>query len=85
MIYSVVYFVPVIRHSLFVICCALIHHSLFVINRSFIFFVVRLFILFPFFIEFCLLLFKREKNNPDPEPCSGISILLAVTCSNIII
>ena len=28
---------------------------------------------------FAYLLFKREKSNSDPEPCSGISILLPAT------
>jgi hypothetical protein len=49
---------------------------LFVINRSFILFIVRLFILFHSHRFFVYLLFKREKSNSDPEPCSGISILL---------
>ncbi len=80
MIYSVVYFVPVIRYSLFVICCAL-----FVVNRSFILFVVRSFVLFSFSLIRYLFVVQREKNNSDPEPCSGISILLTVTCFNIII
>jgi hypothetical protein len=47
-IYSVVFFVPVIHYSSFVICCAFIRQLLFVINRSFILLVVRLFILFHF-------------------------------------
>jgi hypothetical protein len=28
--------------------------------------------------QFCVLLFKREKNNSDPELCSGISILQTI-------
>jgi hypothetical protein len=60
----------VVIHDLFI--CAL----LFVINRSLILFIVRLFVLFSFHRFFAYLLFKREKNNSDPEPCSGISILL---------
>ncbi len=32
---------------------------------------------------FACLLFKRKRNNSDPEPCSGISILYPCTCSSI--
>ncbi len=52
MIYSVVYFVPVIHYLSFVICCAFIRQLLFVINRSFILFVVRLFVLFHLNLNF---------------------------------
>jgi hypothetical protein len=76
-IYSVVYFVPVIRYSSFVICCAFICQLLFVINRSFILFVVRLFILFSSSLNFaCFIVVQKKKNNFDPELCSGISIPL---------
>ncbi len=75
MIYSVVYFVPVIRYSSFVIRCAFIHQSLFVIIRSFILFVVRLFILLHFHLNFVVVVVvQKKKNNSDPEPCSGILI-----------
>jgi hypothetical protein len=83
---------PVIRYSSFVICCAFIRQSLFVINRSFILFVVRLLFFFSFSLNFVVVVVqKREENNSDPELCSGISILqyikylLTVTCFNIII
>ncbi len=62
--------VPVSRYSysLFVL--------VFVINRSFILFIVRLFVLFSFSLMLAcfIVVQKREKNNSDPEPCSGISI-----------
>jgi hypothetical protein len=74
-IYSVVYFVPVIRYLLFVICYAFIRQLLLVINRSFILFVVGLFILFSFSLSFvCFIVVQKKKNNSDPEPCSGIWI-----------
>ncbi len=78
MIYSVVYLFQlfVIRYLFFVICCAFIRQLLFVINRSFISFVVRFFILLHFSFEFCCCCSKREKNNSDLELCSGISIPL---------
>jgi hypothetical protein len=57
--------VPVIRYPLFI--CAL----LFIIDRSFIVFIVRLFCCFHSHRFFVYLLFKREKNNSDPELCSG--------------
>jgi hypothetical protein len=74
-IYSVVYFVPVIRYSSFIICCAFIRQLSLVIICSFILFVVRLFILFHYQLNFVLLFKKETKNNSDPELCSGISIL----------
>ncbi len=50
---------------------------LFIINRSFTLFVVRIFILFSFSSILCLLIVqKRKKSNSDPEPCSGFSIPL---------
>jgi hypothetical protein len=61
-IYSVVYLVPVIRYSLLVICCAFIRKSLFVINRSFILFVVRLFI-FHFSLNFTCFCCSKEKEQ----------------------
>jgi hypothetical protein len=32
-------------------------------------------ILFHFHLSFVLIVIQREKNNSEPEPCSGISIL----------
>ncbi len=68
MTYSVVYFCA--SYWLFVIRYLLCFYLLFIL------FGVRLFVLFPFSLIHCLVLFKREKNNSDPEPCSGILIPL---------
>jgi hypothetical protein len=57
-----------IRELLFVL--------LFVINRLFILFIVRLFVLFSSIP--CLFIVQKRKSNSDPEPCSGISIPLPV-------
>jgi hypothetical protein len=49
--------VPVIRYSLFI--CAL----LFVIDHSFFFFIVRLFILFSFSSILCLFVIQKRKGQ----------------------
>jgi hypothetical protein len=45
-------------------------------------FIVRLFVLFSLSLIICLFIVQKKKNNSDPEPCSGISIPLAVTRSS---
>jgi hypothetical protein len=70
--YKCLYQLVVIRDLLFVL--------LFIINRSFILFIVRLFVLFSFSSIPYLFIVQKRKSNSDPEPCSGISIPLTVTC-----
>ncbi len=48
-----------IRELLFVL--------LFVINRSFILFIVQLFVLFSFPLIPCLFIVQKRKSNSDPE------------------
>jgi hypothetical protein len=69
-IYVVQMLVPVFRYLFICVC-------LFVNNRSFILFIVRLFV-FIFIDSLLIYCSKEKKNNSDPEPCSGISILLPV-------
>ncbi len=73
--------VPVIRYPLFIYWCSFIRY------KSFIYFVHCSIIYFVFiFIDSFLILFTREKNNSDPEPCSGISIpLFLLPAYNIIV
>jgi hypothetical protein len=77
-----------IRYSLFAVHLFVSRYSLLIVN---LFCSLFDYLFCLIFIEFCLLLFKREKNNSDPELCSGISnlqyfkYLLTVTCFNIII
>ncbi len=74
----------------FVNCCAFIRQLLFVIICSFILFVVWLFCFHSHWASLFYCCSKEEKNNSDPELCSGISIpcyqqyikyLLTTTCS----
>ncbi len=62
----------VIRDSLFVL--------LFVINHSFIFVHCSIICLFLFSSIPYSFIVQKRKSNSDPEPCSGILILLTVTC-----
>jgi hypothetical protein len=77
-------FVPVIHYSysLFVVNLFISYHSLLIVHLFCSLFDYS----FGFiFIEFCCCCSKREKNNSDPELCSGISIPLKeevpVTCN----
>ncbi len=58
MIYIVHMLVPVTRHSLFIYLC-----SLFIINRSFILFIVQLFVLFSFSSILCLFVVQKRKGT----------------------
>ncbi len=64
--------VPVIRYSSFIYLCSF--YSLLII-RLFCSLFDYLFCFHSHWF-FAYLLFKKEKNNSDPEPCSGISISL---------
>jgi hypothetical protein len=60
--------------SLFVIYLLVISHSLLIVHLFCSLF--NYLFCFHFHRFFAYLVFKREKNNSDPEPCSGISIPL---------
>ncbi len=66
--------VPVIRYSLFIYLC-----SLFVINRSFLLFIVRLFILFSFSFDSLLFVVEKKRTILILDRVPGVSIPLPVT------
>ncbi len=71
MIYSVVYFCA--SYSSFVISYLLCFYLLLIVH---LFCVLFDYLLFSFSLILCLFVVQKKKNNSDPKPCSGISILL---------
>ncbi len=67
--------VTVIRYPLFIYLCSFIHYWSFIyfVHCSTIYFVV---VCFHFSLIPLFIVVQREKNNSDPEPCSGILIPL---------
>jgi hypothetical protein len=74
--------------QLFVIRYLIICALLFIIDRSVILYIVRLLFVVFILIDSLFIHCSKEKSNSDPEPCSGITILLPVqvpdcTCSSL--